>query len=240
MKKVVIGIIVAIVIIVIGAGAYFMLNSENQESTDNANKNVLASNNERNVVKEENQETDLDTNEPNDKEADNNENEEASNSGNKTLVVYYSAQNHTKAVSEKIAEELDSDIFEIVPEDVYTSDDLNWTNSNSRVSKEHDDESLRNVKLEKDTVDNWDEYETVLIGYPIWWGIAAWPVDTFVKANNFEGKTVIPFCTSASSGLGESGKLLEKEANGGDWKDGQRFRENPSDNDIKDFVGSIK
>jgi len=170
MKKVVIGIIVAIVIIVIGAGAYFMLNSENQESTDNANKNVLASNNERNVVKEENQETDLDTNEPNDKEADNNENEEASNSGNKTLVVYYSAQNHTKAVSEKIAEELDSDIFEIVPEDVYTSDDLNWTNSNSRVSKEHDDESLRNVKLEKDTVDNWDEYETVLIGYPIWWG----------------------------------------------------------------------
>lgn len=189
MKKVVIGIIVVIVIIAIGVGAYFMLNSEKQESTDNSNQNVLASNNERNVVKEENNETDLDNNEENDKEVDNNEN---SNSGSKTLVVYYSAQNHTKAVSEKIAKELDADIFEIVPEDVYTSDDLNWTNSNSRVSKEHNDESLRDIKLEKDTVDNWDEYDTVLIGYPIWWGIAAWPVDTFVKANNFEGKTVIP------------------------------------------------
>ncbi len=240
MKKVVIGIIVAIVIIAIGAGAYFMLNSEKQESTDNANQNALASNNERNVVKEENKETDLDTNEQNDKEVDTNENKENSNSGSKTLVVYYSAQNHTKAVSEKIAEELDADIFEIVPEDVYTSDDLNWTNSNSRVSKEHNDESLRDIKLEKDTVDNWDEYDTVLIGYPIWWGIAAWPVDTFVKANNFEGKTVIPFCTSASSGLGQSGKLLEEEANGGNWEDGQRFRENPSDNDIKKFVDSIK
>ena len=89
------------------------------------------------------------------------------------------------------------------------------------------------------TVDNWEEYDTVLIGYPIWWGVAAWPVDTFVKANDFNGKTVIPFCTSSSSGLGRSGDLLDEEANGGDWQDGQRFRENPSDADIKDFTDSI-
>ena len=84
------------------------------------------------------------------------------------------------------------------------------------------------------------DYDTVLIGYPIWWGIAAWPVDTFVKANDFNGKTVIPFCTSASSGLGQSGKLLEREANGGDWKNGQRFNERPSDSTIKNWTDSIK
>ena len=71
-------------------------------------------------------------------------------------------------------------------------------------------------------------------------GIAAWPVDTFVKANDFNGKTVIPFCTSASSGLGQSGKLLEREANGGDWKNGQRFNERPSDSTIKNWTDSIK
>ncbi len=234
MKKVVVGIIIAIVIIALGSGAYFMLNSENKENTDNANQNALASNNERKVVKDGNT-----TNNVENETLDNEETENTSN-GNKTLVVYYSAQSHTKAVSEKIADKLDADIFEIVPEEVYTSDDLDWTNKDSRVSKEHDDESLRDIKLEKDIVDNWDEYDTVLIGYPIWWGSAAWPVDTFVKANDFNGKRVIPFCTSASSGLGQSGKLLEKEANGGNWENGHRFNSNPTDSDIDDWVDSIK
>lgn len=102
-------------------------------------------------------------------------------SGKKTLVVYYSATGSTKTVAQTIAENADADIFEISPVNPYTSDDLNWTNNNSRVSKEHNDESLRNVELTKVTPDNWDSYDTVLIGYPIWWGIAAWPVDTFVK-----------------------------------------------------------
>lgn len=137
------------------------------------------------------------------------------------------------------AENLDADIFEIVPVDEYTSDDLDWTDSNSRVSREHDDESLRNVELVSTTVENWDSYDTVLIGYPIWWGIAAWPVDTFVKANDFTGKTVIPFCTSSSSGLGQSGRLLAEEANSGNWLEGHRFRSNPSDSDIDSFTDSL-
>ena len=123
--------------------------------------------------------------------------------------------------------------------DEYTSADLDWTDDNSRVSREYEDESLRNVELQSTTVDNWAEYDTVLIGYPIWWGIAAWPVDTFVKANDFNGKTVIPFCTSSSSSLGRNGDLLAEEANGGNWQDGQRFRENPSDADIQEFIDSI-
>ena len=165
--------------------------------------------------------------------------EETSSQGGKTLVVYFSAQEHTEAVAQQIAENLGADIFEIEPVDEYTNSDLNWTDDNSRVSREHEDESLRNVELTSTTVDNWEDYDTVLIGYPIWWGVAAWPVDTFVKANDFNGKTVIPFCTSSSSGLGRSGDLLAEEANGGDWQDGQRFRENPSDADIKDFTDSI-
>ncbi len=159
---------------------------------------------------------------------------------NKILVVYYSAQNHTKNVAEKIANNLNADTFEIIPEEVYTSSDLDWTNDDSRVTKEHNDESLRDIKLKNTEVSNWDNYDTVLIGYPIWWGIAAWPVNTFVKENDFTGKTVIPFCTSASSGLGESGKLLMKEAGTGNWLDGFRFSSSASDNDIKNWTDTIK
>lgn len=89
------------------------------------------------------------------------------------LVDYYSAQSHTEVVAKKIAANLNADMFEIVPKEVYTSEDLNWSNEKSRVSREHDDESLRNVELKNTKVDNWDSYDTILIGYPIWWGVAA-------------------------------------------------------------------
>ena len=156
------------------------------------------------------------------------------------LVVYYSAQNHTEAVAQKIARELNADIFEIEPKEEYTSDDLNYSDSNSRVSREHNDESLRNIELRQTTVDNWKDYDVVLIGYPIWWGIAAWPVNNFVKENDFTGKTVIPFCTSASSGMGNSAELLKEMSNGGNWENGKRFSSNASDSDIKELTNKIK
>lgn len=108
------------------------------------------------------------------------------------------------------------------------------------MSREHDDESLRNIELVTTEVDNWDDYDTVLIGYPIWWEIAAWPVNTFVKENNFDGKKVIPFCTSSSSGLGESGNLLEQEANSGNWLEGHRFNSNVSEMDIEKWIEDLK
>lgn len=157
----------------------------------------------------------------------------------KTLVVYYSATGSTRKVAEEIASELGADTFEITPVEAYTSDDLNWNNNNSRVSKEHNDESLRDVALTKVTPDNWASYDTVLIGYPIWWYIAAWPVNNFVKGNDFTGKTVIPFCTSASSGLGESGSLLQKMAGTGNWKEGQRFSSGASSSDVSKWVKSL-
>ena len=159
--------------------------------------------------------------------------------GGKTLVVYYSATGSTQAVAEYIADATGGDLFEIVPAEPYTSEDLNWTNSESRVSREHDDASLRDVELTTATVENWDEYDTVFIGYPIWWGVAAWPTDSFVSANDFTGKTVIPFCTSSSSGLGESGELLAELAGTGDWLEGQRFRSSVSENDVVEWVGGL-
>lgn len=157
----------------------------------------------------------------------------------KTLVVYYSASGRTKTVAETIAETAGADLFEIVPDEPYTSEDLDWTNDDSRVSREHDNESLRDVELVKVTPDNWDSYDTILIGYPIWWGIAAWPVDNFVKGNDFSGKTVIPFCTSSSSGLGQSGTMLEQMAGTGTWQEGQRFSSGASASEVQDWVNSL-
>lgn len=157
-------------------------------------------------------------------------------SGGKMLVVYYSATSSTKAVAEKIAKTLNADIFELVPEKPYTSADLNWNDENSRVSLEHSDESKREVALVKSTPDNWEQYDTVYVGYPIWWGIAAWPVNGFVKANDFTGKTVIPFCTSASSGMGESGKQLSAMAGSGDWKEGKRFSSSATESEISAWL----
>lgn len=156
-----------------------------------------------------------------------------------TLVVYYSASGNTEQVANYIADATGGDLFELEPTDPYTDEDLNWTVDGSRVNQEHEDESLRDIELVADTVENWDSYDTVFIGYPIWWGIAAWPVDGFIEANDFTGKTVIPFCTSASSGLGQSGELLAEMAGTGDWQEGQRFRSGASEADVQEWLNSL-
>lgn len=162
-----------------------------------------------------------------------------SNTHSKILVVYYSATGSTKAVAETIADTSKADLFEITPVDPYTSDDLDWTDDNSRVSVEHNDESKRDVPLTKTSPDNWADYDTVFIGYPIWWGIAAWPVNNFVKGNDFSGKTVIPFCISTSSRLGQSGDLLADMAGKGNWQDGERFSSGASSSKVKSWVNGL-
>lgn len=164
---------------------------------------------------------------------------ETSGSGN-VLIAYYSATGNTEAVANIIADATGGDLFELEPTEPYTDDDLNWSDDNSRVSQEHENEDQRDVELVSTTPENWDSYDTVLIGYPIWWGIAAWPVDHFVEDNDFTGKTVIPFCTSASSGIGDSGELLADMAGTGDWQEGQRFRSSVSDEDVVAWVESLE
>ena len=144
-----------------------------------------------------------------------------------------------KKAAEAIAAATGGDLLELEPAEPYTSADLDYNNADSRVSREHDDETLRDVALKTTTVANWAGYDTVYIGYPIWWGIAAWPVDTFVKANDFTGKTVIPFCTSGSSDIGESGAQLAALAGTGDWQEGQRFPSAVTQQEVTDWVKSL-
>ena len=217
-KKVIIGVVAVLIIAVVAVLGYSFLSNDNE--SDNVNNATNNSNN--NSITDENVTDD-----------------NIGSGTGKTLIVYYSATGNTEEVAERLAENLNADTFEIVPSDPYTDDDLDWTDDNSRVSREYADESLRDVELETTTVPNWDTYDTVLIGYPIWWGIAAWPVNSFIEANDFTGKTVIPFCTSSSSGIGNSSDILEDLTKTGTWQEGIRFGTNPSDDDINDFIDSI-
>lgn len=163
----------------------------------------------------------------------------ASGSG-EVLVAYFSATGHTADVAKSIANATNGDLFEITPQQPYSDGDLDWNDESSRVVREHADEKLRDVPLKTTTPDGWDSYETVFIGYPIWWGGAAWPVDHFVSDNDFSGKTVIPFATSASSELGSSATQLKALTSSGDWQSGKRFPSSASSSDVADWVASPK
>ena len=155
------------------------------------------------------------------------------------LVVYFSATGNTQRVASQIAVATSGDLFELTPADPYTDADLNWTDEDSRVVYEYENPDARNTELVTYTPENWDEYDVIFLGYPIWWYDAAWPVEGFVTENDFTGKTVIPFCTSSSSGLGESGQRLAALAGTGTWLEGERFRSGASQEDVAAWVESL-
>lgn len=161
------------------------------------------------------------------------------NTGGKTLVVYFSATGNTESAADYIAEATGGDLFELEPEDPYTDADLDWTDEESRVVFEYENPDERQTELVESSVPDWESYDTVFIGYPIWWGIAAWPVDGFVADNDFTGKTVIPFCTSSTSGLGDSGALLEEAAGTGTWMEGVRFSSGVSEQEVQEWVSGL-
>ena len=150
------------------------------------------------------------------------------------LVVYFSATGTTKGVAEKIAELTDADIFEIVPAEPYTSADLNWNDRNSRTSVETDDPSCR-PEIDGEPVDL-EGYSTIFIGYPIWWGDIPRIMSTFVESYDFGEITMIPFCTSASSGVGQSDKHLEEQAGSGKWLKGTRLQGNISEEALMSWI----
>lgn len=159
--------------------------------------------------------------------------------GGKSIVIYFSGSGNTKRVAEFVADEAGADIFELAPVNPYTDDDLNWRDSDSRVNKEHDNPELQDIELTTIDIPDWDSYDTVFVGYPIWWQEAAWPINNFVKGNDFTDKKVIPFCTSTSSGFGESGSKLAEMAGTGTWIDGMRFSENGAESDVREWVRSL-
>ena len=162
------------------------------------------------------------------------------------VVLYFSNTGTTKSVAKKIKKITKGKLIEIQAKTPYTEEDLDWGDENSRVTKEHESADspaesavrpeIKNLGEIKKAIKNAD---VVYIGYPIWWGIAAWPTDSFIKANDFTGKTVIPFCTSSTSGLGESGELLEEEAGTGEWLDGERFSSGASEDEVREWVESL-
>ena len=155
------------------------------------------------------------------------------------LVAYFSATGNTERVANAIAAATGGDLFELTPVEPYTDADLNWTDEDSRVVYEYENPDERDTELVAYTPDNWADYDVVFVGYPIWWYDAAWPVEGFVTENDFTGKTVIPFCTSSSSGIGESGERLAGLAGTGDWLEGERFRSGASDDDVQAWADSL-
>ncbi|MBP3489352.1 MAG: flavodoxin [Roseburia sp.] len=157
--------------------------------------------------------------------------------GTKVLVAYFSATGTTKGVAEHIANGLNADLYEIVPEEPYTDADLNYNDNNSRTTIEMNDPSARPAI--SGSVDNMDQYDIVFLGYPIWWGEAPRIVSTFMESYDFSGKTIVPFCTSGGSGVGSSAANLEQLTSGATWLDGRRLNGSDSQDAVMEWVNSL-
>ena len=153
------------------------------------------------------------------------------------LVVYFSATGTTKGVAEKIAAAADADIYEIKAVNEYTEDDLNWHDSDSRTTKEQNDEAARPEIGSAEITP--EKYSTIYIGYTIWWGEEPRIMDTFVESYNFDGINMVPFCTSGGSGIGRSGQNLADNAGSGNWLDGKRFSAGVSEEDIREWISEL-
>lgn len=158
--------------------------------------------------------------------------------GSKTIVVYFSATNTTEGVAQKIADYTGADMFELQPKVPYTSEDLSWTTNGSRVNTEHNDPN-RHVELETIDIPEWESYDTVYIGAPIWWSEFSWVIDDFVENTDFTEKTVIPFCTSMSSSLGQSAQHLAAKSSSGNWLDGMRFGTSATEEQVRNWIDSL-
>lgn len=158
--------------------------------------------------------------------------------GSKVLVAYFSCTGNTQGLAEKIASSLDTDLYEIVPEEPYTDVDLNYNDSSTRATVEQNDNSCRPAI--SGSVDGMDSYDTVIIGYPIWWGQAPKIIYTFLESYDFSGKMVVPFCTSGSSGVGSSATNLQGSVSeSANWMDGIRFSSGASESDIESWMSGL-
>ena len=155
----------------------------------------------------------------------------------KVLVAYFSATGTTKGVAEHIANGLNADIYEIVPEDPYTDADLNYNDNNSRTTIEMNDPNARPAIF--GSVENMEQYDIIFVGYPIWWGEAPRIVSTFMESYDFSGKTIVPFCTSGGSGIGSSASNLERLTSGATWLDGRRLNGSDSQDTVMEWVNSL-
>ena len=154
-----------------------------------------------------------------------------------TLVAYFSATGNTEGVAEHLQAILDADLYEIVPAEPYSDDDLNYNVSDCRANREQNDPDARPAV--DGTVENMDGYDVIFLGYPIWWGEAPRIISTFLESYDFSGKTIVPFCTSASSGMGGSAENLAALAADTAWLEGARFAPGTSQEEVAAWVDGL-
>ncbi len=151
----------------------------------------------------------------------------------KILVAYFSATGTTKKVAIRLAKLKQASLFEIIPKVLYTKQDLNWQDINSRSSKEMKDKNSRPEIANK--IENIEDYNIIYLGFPIWWYQAPTIINTFLEMYNLKGKTIIPFATSGSSLMGKTNDYLIKSCKNAKLLEGKRFSENPSDEELINF-----
>lgn len=215
-KKIIIPIIVIIVILVLGVLVYmFTQNSGNSENENRQNNNLTQ--NETN----ENQ--------------DNKNNDNNINNSN-AVVVYFSATGNTKKVADLIGQATGSNVIEIEPEDEYTDDDLDYSNDDCRANCEQNDDDARPAIANEIDVDS---YDTIYLGYPIWWGDVPKIILTFIDTHNLDGKTIVPFCTSGSSSITTSVSTLRNYNSNMNVLDGNRFSTSSNLDDVTSWIDSL-
>ena len=214
MNKKIIVLIVAI-IIVIGCEVFWFISSNKKIESNNSNNNTnTTENGNSNELLEEN----------------------INNNDKKVAVVYFSATGTTKKVAEYIKNTTNGDLMEIIPKEKYTASDLNYGNNNSRANKEQND---ANARPEISNNINTDSYDVIFLGHPIWWGDVPKIILTFLDNYNLNDKTVIPFCTSGSTGISGSLNTLKKYNKDINWIDGKRFSSSTTQNEVKNWVNSL-
>ena len=153
------------------------------------------------------------------------------------LVAYFSATGVTKKLAERVSKIVGADLHEIVPKEIYTEEDLNWMNENSRSSIEMKNKSFRSEIANK--VDNMADYDTIYVGFPIWWYVAPTIINTFLESYDLKGKTIIPFATSGQSLMGNTNEELKNSCKNSILKEGRRFDIKDSDEVIKNWIENL-
>lgn len=222
MNKKIIALIVVIVVIAVGCVGFWFISSNNKtESNNNSNKNTTENQNSNELQEDKTQENTKSNETTNDK---------------KVAIIYFSATGTTKKIAEYLKNTTNGDLIEIIPKEKYTDSDLNYGNNNSRANKEQNDSSSR---PEISNNINTDTYDVIYLGYPIWWGDVPKIILTFLDSHNLNGKTVIPFCTSGSTGISDSLSTLKNYNKNITWIDGKRFSSSATQDEVKDWVNSL-
>ncbi len=166
------------------------------------------------------------------------ESEPVADENPKILVAYFSATGNTEYIAQHIQTILSADLYEIVPEDPYTDDDLNYNTDDCRANQEQNDPDARPSIA--GTLEHPEDYDVMFLGYPIWWGEAPKIMHTFLASYNFDGVTIVPFCTSGSSGIGSSAETLYALAPDANWLPGQRFSGSASQDEVAAWIEELE